>query len=106
MVKLNEEQRKQIVERLKGAAPEFATKIQPIYRLLNWTWQDEPNPPTGADIESTLLELIEHLLQENTLGSSTGGLSAWVEEEETGEISFGINFKVGVATTLDHDEMW
>lgn len=77
---MNEE----IIHRIWG----FAEKIQPVYKLLGWTWADKQNPPTVEEIVATIKMLIQDLIDSpDSISFSTGGLYA--ERDGDGFITFG-----------------
>ncbi len=72
---------------LYGKVENFAEKVAPIYQSLNWTWGDSHSPPTQAEIERALVELIDTF---SGVGScSTGGLEVFFNKEEC---EIGISF--------------
>ena len=72
---------------LYGRVGGFAERIAPVYKLLNWRWGDSDTPPTQAEIEQTLGELIEH--QNGEGYSTTGGLEVFYDKEDS---EIGIRF--------------
>ncbi len=73
---------------LYGRVGEFAERVAPIYRLLDWRWGDSDSPPTQAEIEQTLGELIDSFSGEGSL--STGGLEVFFDKEDC---EIGISFR-------------
>ena len=73
---------------LYGKVGSFAERVAPIYELLNWKWGGSDSPPTQAEIEKTLEELIEHFNGEGSC--STGGLEVFYDEEDS---EIGISFR-------------
>ncbi len=72
---------------LYGKAGEFAKRVAPIYKLLDWRWCDNDSPPTQAEIEQTLGELIDSFSSEGSF--STGGLEVFYIKEDS---EIGIRF--------------
>lgn len=66
---------------LRKKAPEFATRIAPIYAILNWQWY-ESGVPTRDRILRSLLEKIDKLGTKignmEITNTSSGGLKARV----------------------------
>ena len=73
---------------LYGKVGEFAERVAPIYKLLDWRWGYNDSPPTQGEIEQALGELIESFSGEGSC--STGGLEVFFDKED-GEI--GISFR-------------
>ena len=65
---------------LYGKVGEFAERVAPIYKLLDWKWHDSDSPPTQAEIEQALKELIDSFSGEGNL--STGGLEVFFDKED------------------------
>ncbi len=66
---------------------DFAGKVAPIYKSLDWRWRDNDTPPTQAEIEQVLMGLIEHYNGEGSY--STGGLEVFYNKEDS---EIGISF--------------
>jgi len=69
-----------IKEILKNAVPNFAEKVEVIYRALNWTWEDDLAPPNTQDIiEHTdeLIDGIEDLSSTECIHCSAGIQVGW-----------------------------
>ena len=65
---------------------EFAAKLEPVYRLLNWKWRDTEIPDKGAIIK-TLNHLYQSLLEDEARDGNqeacsweTGGLAVGRED--------------------------
>jgi len=72
---------------LYGKVTEFAERIAPIYKLLDWRWHDDDSPPTQAEVEQALMRLIDSF---SGVGScSTGGLEVFFNKEDS---EIGITF--------------
>lgn len=90
---------KEIKSKLEKAVPDFAAKVQPIYKLLNWEWspgEAKPHVPSVGEIENTLYSLIEGLTTEY-MKCGVGGLLAYYHppDEESGESGcYGIAFEL------------
>ena len=90
---------KEIKSKLGKAVPDFAVKVQPVYKLLNLEWSPGdslPHIPSVGEIENTLYTLIEGLTDEY-VEVAIGGLSAYYniptkESDEAG--SYGIAFSL------------
>ncbi len=72
---------------LYGRVSGFAERVAPIYQLLDWRWGEKDAPPTQAEIEQTLGELIESQNGEGFF--STGGLEVFYDKEDS---EIGIRF--------------
>lgn len=72
---------------LYGKVTDFAQKVAPIYKVLDWRWHDDDYPPTQAEIEQALVELIDDFSGEGSL--STGGLEVFYDKEDS---EIGISF--------------
>lgn len=72
---------------LYGRVGGFAERVTPIYQLLNWRWNDSDSPPTQAEIERALGELINVFSGEGCC--STGGLEVFFDKEDQ---EIGIRF--------------
>ncbi len=72
---------------LYGRVGGFAEKVESIYRLLDWRWNDNDAPPTQGEIEQVLGELIEHMDGEGCC--ATGGLEVFYDKEDS---EIGIRF--------------
>lgn len=79
--------KKEVKGILYGQVGRFAEKVAPIYKLLDWRWNKEDSPPTQAEIEQVLGELIE--LQDGKGPCSTGGLEVFYDKEDC---EIGIRF--------------
>lgn len=87
-----------IKELLRKKAPEFATRVTPIYAILNWQWAFD-GVPTRWQILKSLLKKIDKLGgKSGIISTSSGGLKAAIEEDNTikggyliGVISMDIN---------------
>ena len=79
--------RKDVKGILYGKVGGFAERITPIYELLNWCWGDSDEPPTQAEIEQTLGELIESMDGDGCC--ATGGLEVFYDKEDS---EIGIRF--------------
>ena len=73
---------------LYGKVSDFAEKVAPIYKALDWKWLDSNSPPTQAEIERTLEKLIDSFSGEGSL--STGGLEVFYDKEDS---EIGISFR-------------
>lgn len=62
--------------------PDFVSKIAPIYKLLNWTWEDK-GIPTEMQILKEAMRLVNTLKYQEIEQISCGGLNVYVEEENT-----------------------
>ena len=78
---------------LYGMVGEFAEKVAPIYKLLNWKWGDDDLSPAQAEIERALHELIDAQGGEGRY--ATGGLEVFYNEEDR---EIGISFSYGDST--------
>ena len=78
---------------LYGKVGDFAEKVAPIYKLLNWRWHDEDIPPTQGEIEQVLKGLIDAQGGEGRL--ATGGLEVFYDKENS---EIGISFTYGDST--------
>lgn len=68
---------------LKKRVPEFATRVTPIFALLNWQWY-ETGVPTRDQIIKNLLGHIDKLGGKNKVtSSSSGGLRASIKEDKS-----------------------
>ena len=77
----------EVKEGLRAMAYNFAVRIEPVYKKLNWTWCDKKETPTVDEIEETILGLIDDLNGENSI--ATGGLAVcWDTQERCYYISF------------------
>ncbi len=75
---------------LCGKVAGFAERVAPIYKLLDWKWCDSDSPPTQAEIEQVLEELIES--HDGGKGScSTRGLEVFYNKEDC-EIGIGFSY--------------
>lgn len=73
---------------LYGRVVGFTERVTPVYKSLDWKWGNSDSPPTQAEIEQVLMELIEHFDGEE--GSrSTGGLEVFYNKEDS---EIGIRF--------------
>src|SRR5690349_12038397 len=80
---------------IEDIAPEFAHNVAPIYKMLNWKWQDSDRTPTETEILDTIHGLLDTLRTEYD-GSqdypvSTGGLQVRLTAENgllTANLSF------------------
>ena len=73
---------------LYGKVGEFAERVAPIYKLLDWRWYDSDSPPTQDEIERALVELIDSFGGKGSL--STGGLEVFYDKENC---EIGISFR-------------
>ena len=84
-----------------GRAEGLARKLEPIYAALDWTWQENPRPPSADEIEKTLRHLAD-LMLEAEAGSKewfaqTGGLIAEVERDDSAtDGSYRIHVRLGM----------
>lgn len=79
--------KKDVKSILYGKVGGFAEKVAPIYTSLNWKWHDDDSPPTQAEIEQTLNELIDSF--EGKGYCATGGLEVFFDKEDC---EIGIRF--------------
>ena len=86
-------ERKDVKGILYGKVGDFAEKVAPIYKLLDWRWSDSDLPPAAAEIEQALQELIE--VQGGRGRVATGGLEVFYDEEDR---EIGISFSYGDST--------
>ena len=91
-----ETDREMAVAYLRAEAPAFAAKIAPVYALLKWQWTagKEAHVPDEHEIRDALFNLIAGLLEMNVLSQSSGGLRAWIERGETGQLDAGISLTI------------
>jgi len=82
--------RKEIIEHFDGfiesRLDKFASTVEPVYKLLKWTWRDEKHSPTKEEIKETLLELADNIKKDfdmNDIDISTGGLEVGIKKNET-----------------------
>lgn len=73
---------------LYGRVGGFAERVAPIYKLLDWKWHDNDSPPTQAEIEQALGELIDSFSGEGYC--SSGGLTVFFDKEDS---EIGIRFE-------------
>jgi hypothetical protein len=84
--------------RLRKFVPMFATRVAPIYKMLNWSWSLDrarsPQIPTSKDIERQAVTLIDLMEDDPDIsGTSAGGL--WVRSDEDGlHLSFETSVSV------------
>ena len=66
---------------MRKKAPEFATRIAPIYAILNWQWWVNLVPTREVLLE----KLLEHIdkLGNKTISSASGGLEVRIEEDKS-----------------------
>ena len=69
-----------------GKVTDFAEKVAPIYKLLDWRWGGNA-PPDQAEIEHTLTYLIDHFKEGSC---ATGGLTVFFDKEDS---EIGIRFE-------------
>ncbi len=79
--------KKDVKSILYGRVGGFAERVTPIYKSLDWRWGNSDSPPTQAEIEQTLGELIEHMDGEGS--RCTGGLEVFYDKEDC---EIGIRF--------------
>ena len=72
---------------LDGKVGRIAERITPIYKSLDWKWHDSNSPPSQAEIEQTLGELIESMDGDGCC--ATGGLEVFYDKEDS---EIGIRF--------------
>lgn len=70
-----------IKKRMRKKALRFATKVAPIYVLLNWRWGNE-GVPSETDIFNNLIDKMKDL-NEKTILISSGGLEVEIEEDKS-----------------------
>jgi len=71
-----------VKDSLREKVPDFALKLQHVYQLLEWKW-NEKGVPTVQEIRETLYGLIDDL--DNKVHSiSTGGFCVWITEDGAG----------------------
>jgi hypothetical protein len=76
----------EVKEGLRAMTYDFAARIAPVYKTLNWKWA-QCGIPNIYDIENNILQLIEHLEEGHTIGS--GGIDvSWKPEDRCYSISF------------------
>jgi hypothetical protein len=100
------------LDELEDTVPEFAQKVEPVYRVLDWKWDlDKYQVPTVADIKNFVYSLIRDLrgsliankrLQKKPLrGFDTwffysGGIRVSATHYEDGEISVTLKMEIDV----------
>jgi hypothetical protein len=72
-----------IKQRLRSKVPEFVSYVLPIYKLLNWTWNNKgslnvPFIPTAKDIEEVLYSLIDDIESISTIRIACGGVYVFI----------------------------
>ncbi len=73
---------------LYGKVLEFAEKVAPLYKLLDWKWGEDDFPPTQSEIERALGELIDCFSGEGSC--SSGGLEVSFDKDAS---EIGISFR-------------
>ena len=84
--------KKEYLDSLIEALPEFSGMLAGVYDYLHWTWGEDSKPPDAKEIEKTFLELIE-LAKEDSITNSfieTGGLRVDFNDIEI-SLSMGID---------------
>jgi len=81
---------------LKEAAPEFAKRIAPVYKLLNWKWGGKI--PNEEEILRSTLRLIDKLEIGVTVVSS-GGIEIFNAEVD-GHYEYGL--QMAIKTTISY----
>lgn len=74
----------------------FAEKVQPIYAMLGWTWDNDTvkGVPSVEDIVQTIRSLAEHILSDRLM---TGGL--FVQRDTDSGLVYGMEIRGGVYHT-------
>jgi adenylosuccinate synthase len=76
----------EVKEGLRAMAYDFAVRIEPVYKVLNWKWAN-CGVPNADDLEENILRLIDQLEEGSTIGS--GGIDvSWTPEDRCYSISF------------------
>lgn len=78
---MNKKKVEHIKKLLRKKVPEFATRVVPIFVILNWKWWD-----TGVPTRTQIIEVItKHIdkLSEEICSSGSGGLEAEIEEDKS-----------------------
>ena len=86
-----------IQQRLIGAAPAFAKKIAPIYKLLDWNWCDLENPPDEDQIYDHIVEYVNKLTTK-IISIGSGGITVSIDDTDgigiIGKISMDVDTEV------------
>lgn len=80
---------------LTKATPEFAKRIAPLYRQLNWVLAGNKEPPTVKHIEHTVFGLIKDLntkRDEKFTAIETAGIRVFIDRRDG--ITYGLEFTV------------
>ncbi len=77
----------------------FAEKIQPIYAMLDWTWNTDTvkGIPSVEDIAQTLRSLAENMPPNGFSHTMTGGL--YVQRDADSGLTYGMEIRGGVYHT-------
>ncbi len=81
-------------QELEKSITDFASKVRPIYLLLEWDWHDK-GVPTVEQIAKGIARHIENVEKEGLLESSSGGIFVRRSCEEESQLSFGIDIHGG-----------
>lgn len=87
---------KEIRLQLKTLVPDFAKRVAPIYKQLNWEWQPGKvrYVPTEANIAAELYRMIDDVYLEEGEGNlATGGLKVFSEPPNDFDTCWNIGLK-------------
>ena len=81
--------------RLPEEIERLATRLEPIYAALNWTWwHTQGKPPTAQDIKDTFVKLAREMQEYKAGAISTGGLFIRMCDEDGNVKSLIIGMKI------------
>lgn len=62
--------------------PEFAQRVTPVYKVLDWKWANNNVPPNEIDIQACLFDLLYDVAVEGNRYAGTGGLMIRIGDPE------------------------